>query len=575
MEGPTDKLQCRSAPSPFPLLPMYLAHYGLREPPFSITPDPRFVFLSERHRDALAHLLYGIGQGGGSGFVQLTGEVGTGKTTLSRLLLEQLPANARVALILNPLLSPIELLEAICEELRLDIAGSRNNVKALVDTLNVYLLRAHAEGLRIVLIIDEAQNLSAAALEQVRLLTNLETSTQKLLQIILLGQPELRAQLARPELRQLAQRITARYHLEPLDAEESEAYLHHRWAVAGGGAFPFTRAAAKRLHRFAGGVPRLLNVIAERALLAGYARGERVVGERLLAQAAREVLAPTARSVSWLWWSAAFVAVVALGIVVFVPGLHAPATRAVLRHPAHIRPSPPPSLTSHVVQHSVAPTTTSPSSSIPLLGPDDFARELTATDGGAADAWQRLFALWSVHPERIDPGSTSMCPVELPAGYFCASGKQTLSLIAQFDRPALLKLHAGGHSVTLLLAGLGTTRALLKLGNDSFLVNRSMVEEVLDGYAMIGRKPPGLILPVKQGDSGAALDWLRQRLLTSPAIPKAAKPIAGGFDQELAAAVRSVQRGFGLHGDGVVGPETMLALIAGDPVGPHLQKIGE
>ena len=188
---------------------MILEHYGLDEPPFSITPDPRFVFLSERHRDALAHLMFGIGQGGGGGFVQLTGEVGTGKTTLSRLLLEQLPENTRVALVLNPRLTPVELLETICEELRLDLDGGpgaskRGSIKALVDLLNAYLLDAYAQGLRVVLIIDEAQNLSADALEQVRLLTNLETDTQKLLQIILLGQPELRTMLARPELRQLA-----------------------------------------------------------------------------------------------------------------------------------------------------------------------------------------------------------------------------------------------------------------------------------------------------------------------------------------------------------------------------------
>ena len=235
---------------------MYLEHYGLKEPPFSITPDPRFVFLSERHRDALAHLLFGIGQGGGGGFVQLTGEVGTGKTTLSRLLLEQLPqlensTPTRVALVLNPQLSPVELLETICEELRLDLDGGlgkspRGSVKALVDVLNRYLLDAYAQGLRVVLIVDEAQNLSIDALEQVRLLTNLETSTQKLLQIILIGQPELRTMLARKDLRQLAQRITARFHLTPLNAVETEAYLRHRFAVAGGRAFrsPRPRSSA-------------------------------------------------------------------------------------------------------------------------------------------------------------------------------------------------------------------------------------------------------------------------------------------------------------------------------------------
>ncbi|HEX5755474.1 MAG TPA: AAA family ATPase, partial [Arenimonas sp.] len=212
---------------------MYLEFYGLKEAPFSITPDPRFVFLSERHRDALAHLLYGIGQGGSGGFVQLTGEVGTGKTTLCRLLLEQLPEDTRVALVLNPRLNPVELLETIAEELRLDLTGKRGSLKALFDALSHFLLEAYAQGLRVVLIIDEAQQLSVDALEQVRLLTNLETPTQKLLQIILLGQPELRDMLARPELRQLAQRITARYHLRPLDAHATGAYLRHRLTTAG------------------------------------------------------------------------------------------------------------------------------------------------------------------------------------------------------------------------------------------------------------------------------------------------------------------------------------------------------
>src|SRR5688572_6280359 len=275
---------------------MYLEHWGLKEPPFSITPDPRFVFLSERHRDALAHLLFGIGQGGGGGFVQLTGEVGTGKTTLCRLLMEQLPENARVALVLNPRLTAIELLETLCEELHLDIANTRGSVKALVDALNAYLLDAYAKGLRVVLIVDEAQNLSVDALEQVRLLTNLETDTQKLLQIILLGQPELREILARSDMRQLAQRITARYHLMPLDATETGAYLRHRFRIAGGTHSPFTPGAVQRVHRHSAGVPRLINVIGERALLGGYAHDATKIEAADVDRAAREALAPKQRT---------------------------------------------------------------------------------------------------------------------------------------------------------------------------------------------------------------------------------------------------------------------------------------
>jgi len=274
---------------------MYLEHYGLIEPPFSITPDPRFVFLSERHRDALAHLLFGITQGGGGGFVQLTGEVGTGKTTLCRLLLEQVTQRedttpTRVALVLNPRVTPIELLESVCEELHIDLDGRRGSTKALVDALNAYLLDAYAQGLRVVLVIDEAQNLSVEALEQVRLLTNLETPTQKLLQIVLLAQPELRRMLAREDLRQLAQRITARFHLTPLDAAETGEYLRHRYRVAGGTRFPFDASAVKRIHAHSGGVPRLINVIAERTLLAGFAHDVPLLDARWVDRAAAEVL---------------------------------------------------------------------------------------------------------------------------------------------------------------------------------------------------------------------------------------------------------------------------------------------
>ena len=280
---------------------MYLKHYGLDEAPFSITPDPRFVFLSDRHREALAHLVYGISQGGGGGFVQLTGEVGTGKTTLSRLLLAQLPENTGRP---DPESAPAatELLEAVCEELGIDLdAGpqpARGGGKRLVDALNRYLLQAHADGRRVVLMLDEAQELPVASLEQVRLLTNLETASQKLLQIVLLGQPELRDLLARPDLRQLAQRITARYHLTPLSAAETAAYVRHRLAVAGLARAPFEPAALAALHRRSGGVPRLINIIAERALLIGYGADLERLDAAVVRRAANEVLADVTSTAS-------------------------------------------------------------------------------------------------------------------------------------------------------------------------------------------------------------------------------------------------------------------------------------
>lgn len=278
---------------------MYLAFYALKETPFSITPDPRFVFLSKRHRDALAHLLYGVGQGGSGGFVQLTGEVGTGKTTISRLLLEQVPENARIAMVLHPKQSPMQLLETICEELHIELKSRRLSNKLLIDALHRYLLDAYSQGLQVVLVIDEAQNLSVEALEQIRLLTNLETATQKLLQILLLGQEELRDLLAKPQLRQLAQRITARYHLTPLNLVETESYVRHRLAVAGAVRPLFSSLGLRALHWRSGGIPRLINVIADRALMAGYVAEQAVIGWQLVNRAANEVLGQSRQLRGW------------------------------------------------------------------------------------------------------------------------------------------------------------------------------------------------------------------------------------------------------------------------------------
>src|ERR1700722_18875035 len=267
---------------------MYLAFFGIAEKPFAITPDPRYLYLSARHADALAHLVYGINEAGG--FIQLTGEVGTGKTTTIRSLLARAPKNAEIALILNPRLSPGEFLLALCEELGLGADDSSLvNTKELVDLLNRYLLRAHAQGRRVVLIVDEAQNLAPEVLEHIRLLTNLETETQKLLQIILIGQPELRKLLAREDLRQLAQRITGRYHLDPLSRQETAAYVRHRMRVAGATADIFTRGALREVYNVSRGIPRVINIICDRALLGAYTQDLHQVPGALVRRAAAEV----------------------------------------------------------------------------------------------------------------------------------------------------------------------------------------------------------------------------------------------------------------------------------------------
>ncbi len=267
---------------------MYAAYFGLREPPFALTPDPAYVYLSRHHREGLAHLLYGTNENGG--FVQLTGEVGTGKTTLARTLLEQGLVHVDIALCLNPRLTAAELLATICDELGVSYPSDQPGLKPLVDALNTHLLNAHAAGRHTVLVIDEAQNLSRELLEQIRLLTNLETTKHKLLRIILVGQPELRRLLARPDLRQLTQRITAHYHLPPLDQKETAAYIDHRLRVADGRGDLFTPSALRAVYRHSGGIPRLINILCDRALLGAYGQEKRQVDAGIVHQAAREAL---------------------------------------------------------------------------------------------------------------------------------------------------------------------------------------------------------------------------------------------------------------------------------------------
>ncbi len=249
---------------------MYEQFYGFHESPFNITPDPRFLFLSRRHREALDHLLYGLQER--KGFIQITGEVGAGKTTLCRALLEQLGPAYKTALVLNPFLTCEQLLWLILVELGLS-PESQDRMSNL-QLLNHFLLEQLTRGNDVVLLIDEAQDLDSELLEQVRLLSNLETDQRKLLQIVLIGQPELRTLLDRKELRQLRQRITVRYHIAPLSRSETDAYIQHRLHVAGANSRPsFQRGAIRKIHRYAGGIPRLINAVCDKTLLCGYVMG--------------------------------------------------------------------------------------------------------------------------------------------------------------------------------------------------------------------------------------------------------------------------------------------------------------
>jgi len=265
---------------------MYREFYGLKEAPFNITPDPRYLFFSRKHREAFDHIRYGIEQR--SGFIQITGDVGAGKSTLCRAILQTLDEGVATALILNPVMTSIQLLRAVLREFDLP-AGGNDRLK-LIEELNAFLLKKVSRNEAVVLLIDEAQDLSPELLEQMRLLSNLETDDRKLLQIVLIGQPELRETLARRELRQLSQRITVRYHLGPLEKAETEAYIHHRLGIAGAQGKPrFSRWALQSIHRRTGGVPRLINALCDKALLCGYVEGRDELGWWQIRRAALEL----------------------------------------------------------------------------------------------------------------------------------------------------------------------------------------------------------------------------------------------------------------------------------------------
>jgi general secretion pathway protein A len=578
---------------------MYLAYFDLKERPFSITPDPRFLYMSARHREALAHLLYGLGEGGG--FVQLTGEVGTGKTTICRCLLEQVPDNVEIAMVLNPKVTASELLATVCDELGIPCPdGHSSSIKTLVDRLNHYLLDAHARGRRTVLIIDEAQNLSADVLEQVRLLTNLETATQKLLQIILIGQPELRDMLARDEMRQLAQRVTARYHLEPISREETEAYIRHRLQICGTSKVLFSRDAIRRIQQLSGGIPRLINVLCDRAMLGAYVENKPWVDSGVVRKAAREVLdvdpghAPGGR-LPWVLAGAGLLVLVVAGYL-YQPWMEVPARLPEVTtqpHPdpagsAQEAPAPPAVPAQQQDQPPQPAETPAPAStSSPAPGPETAAAGKPVADAGpaaavpAADgagppvdlgallgtadsswyrsAWTGLMRLWAVElPPEVKP---DFCKYALEYGLLCSTRQGNWNTVRHTNRPAILKLTAAdGTRVPVLLQRLVDQRAGLVLGNEPYTLDLRRVDPYWFGeYTLLLQAPPGGRLIMKVGDRNPDVAWLREQLEQAQGV-KVLSPDKQVFDYPLQKQVLEFQRSHGLVADGVVGKNTLIQL---------------
>ena len=266
---------------------MYDEFFGLKQTPFSIAPDPRFLYMSEHHREALAHLVYGVSTDGG--FVLLSGEVGTGKTTIARALLDQTPENVNMAMVLNPKVIAGELLATICDELKIAYPKGNQSIKVFVDCINEFLIDTHTKGRKTVVLIEESQNLDPDVLEQLRLLTNLETNDRKLLQVVMIGQPELLDLLSRPDLRQLEQRVTARYHLMPLTKRETSDYIRHRLSVAGIKDSVFSPSALNKVFQLSGGIPRKVNLLCDRAMLGAYTKNTKKINSAIVTKAAEEV----------------------------------------------------------------------------------------------------------------------------------------------------------------------------------------------------------------------------------------------------------------------------------------------
>ena len=526
---------------------MYASFFGLTEKPFAITPDPRYLFMSARHAEALAHLLYGITEAGG--FIQLTGEVGTGKTTVVRSLLERMPGHADVAVILNPQLSPLQFVVTICEELGLFLRDEdTTSLKDLIDTLNRRLLDAHAKGRRVVVIVDEAQNLTPDTLEQVRLLTNLETASHKLLQIILIGQPELREVLDRVELRQLAQRITGRYHLDPLSKTETASYVNHRLRVAGANGEIFTGPALREVHRLSGGIPRIINVICDRALLGAFTQESHRVGPSLVRAAASEVYGRPF-SPPWMKLAAGLSAAAALVVMAFGLWL-------LLRNQT---PDPvPTAAATSVAQPAAQPVAPVAAPEVPAA--EDIAEVLrnhpdeTNTEG----AFAQMFLVWGA---KFDPAAGRPCDQALQQGLECVYQQGSWGQLRMLNRPAILTLvdDAGSaHQVTV--TGLNDDgSARIALASADADVSIASISRLWYGeYLVLWRPQVASARALSAGMRGDGVRWLRHSLNSMQG--RGDSPARDYYDEELVKMVEDFQRRHRLNVDGIAGVQTQIVL---------------
>lgn len=550
---------------------MYHNFFGLSEQAFSIAVNPRYLYMSEQHREALAHLLYGIKVGG---FVMLTGEVGTGKTTIIRCLLDQLPENTDIAIILNPMASAPELLCTICDELGVQYIIDHWGVKDLTDALHNFLLENHRKGRKTVLLIDEAQLLKPTVMEQIRLLTNLETTTEKLLQIILVGQPELKKLLARPSLRQLSQRITARFHLEALSLAETHAYIAHRLRIAGLAANrnPFPDTIIKRIHHFSGGIPRLINIICERILLGAFGKNRTIIDDEIFEQAVQEVSgtkppAPGSGNSAQKIWLYAGLGIAFMGIVVGLswsllpPRVVLPATIAVVE-PVPQFPTP----------VSSEPDSSSASSAQSSVVEEPASSVITSSATPEPDTQSEQVVFWTRNENRVqkelltyvgvdDINSKNPCGSLSNTDYICdRTDIKTWDDLKDINRPSVLTLITPDKKTAyVLIIGLGEENALLLKGGTEFTVPWTDIAEMWKGELIYAwHRPEGFESPLAAGQRGSAVNWLAEQFA---ALDQQKAPLARNiYNDKLKKRVELFQAGQGIKPDGVVGVQTLRRL---------------
>ncbi len=557
--------------------------------------------MSPRHRKALDHLISGVRESGG--FVLLTGEVGTGKTTLIRCLLAQLPEDVDSVLIFNPRLNDVELLATICDELRIDYPANTDSLKALVDALTEYLLAAHARERRTVLIIDEAQNLSVEVLEQIRLLTNLETTQSKLLQVILVGQPELNRILQRKDLRQFTQRITSRCHLKSLStAGLTGAYIYHRISVSGGDASKlFTRAVIRKIHRLSGSIPRLINLLCHRALQNAYLGNHKRVNAQILRKAAKEVrpilVRPWFRKTAY--WAPALMALLIAGGATGYYLYYFENSRFIVAPPAHrlVPHAGHENLKKTLAQATVSDTPVgdvnqlntpaaggsemaSPNTKAPPVASEAFANSprfsesILAPRFTRSEAFARLFSQWKIGNK--NEGIADDCAWALQNGLRCLFEKSNWHFMRRLNRPVILEfLVEDSQKRYATLVALDEYRLTLDLGPQHVAFPLEQVLPYWQGSYILLWKPPyrntSLLRP---GDRSEAVLWLRQHLNKPDKLVPDVTEDDDLFDEELKKRVIAFQTSRGITPDGIVGPHTMIHLntVTNPPDTPMLER---